>query len=71
MLKQSVPVFDQYDNSPKLLTFFMFVICAITISLLVSTATTFLYYVPVTEADNFRTCHAVVSIMLAKVLSHQ
>ena len=66
MLQSKVPVFDTITSSPKLLNFFIVVIVSLSVSLLVTSFTSYLYHVPANEAKNFSEFHARFSRSIAR-----
>ena len=69
VLKHNIPVFDSFGNTPLLLIYFVVTICLICLNLLVSTHTSFLYYVDSYESKNFSKTEAKVSCTLAKIFN--
>ena len=65
ILQSKVPVFDKITSSPKLLNFFIVVIVSLSVSLLVTSFTIYLYHVPPNEAANFSEWHARFSRRIA------
>merc|ERR1739838_1288584 len=68
-LQNNIPVFDSLGKTPNLLLFFVIMILLMTLSLLVTTHTLFLYHVNSYESQNFSKSEASVSLVLAKLFN--
>merc|ERR1739838_1230648 len=68
-LQNNIPVFDSLGKTPNLLIFFVTMILLMTLSLLVTTHTLFLYHVNSYESQNFSKSEAKVSVGLSKMFT--
>ena len=66
VLQTNIPVFDAFENTPLILSYFIVTILVICFCLLVSTHTLFLYHVNEYESKNFSKTEAKISLGLAK-----
>merc|ERR1739838_279032 len=69
-LQNNIPVFDSVGKTPNLLLFFVVMILLMTLSLLVTTHTLFLYHVNSYESQNFSKSESKVSVGLSKMYSY-
>ena len=66
MMQSVVPIYDSYGQTPLILMFFAASITLLSICLLLTTHTLFLYHITDYEAGNFSETEAKVSRALAK-----